>query len=188
MKKPNVIEISVACISQGQDSVYLNTFAKGFLFASVLRSPWRHSIHPSTHWCYMSLYHGENVSTLYCPGVDDCHRLERGRKSSLSVCTAPAAVSALCQSNKTLGYAHIYKVKWLISDLCLNETSPYFPKFGNMLFTLNQGRFWPSIIASQEAAMTKKTPYQRRGISFASIDWVALISLILNRMNYLSHQ
>lgn len=36
--------------------------------------------------------------------------------------------------------------------------------------------------------MAKKTPYQRRGISFASIDWVALISLILNRMNYLSHQ
>lgn len=43
-----------------------------------------------------------------------------------------------------------------MTDLHLNETPPCFPKFGNMLFTLNQGRFWPSVIASQDAVMADK--------------------------------
>lgn len=111
LKKPNVIEVLVVCITQGQDSVYLNTFAKDFLFASVLRSHGGNPLIPAQtgakcHWIMrgMSLPH-------FVLGWMTATGLERGRKSLLRFCTAPAAVSALCQRSKTLDYAHVYKVK-----------------------------------------------------------------------------
>lgn len=43
-----------------------------------------------------------------------------------------------------------------MTDLHLSETPPCFPKFVKMPFTLNQEGFWPSIIASWDAAMADK--------------------------------
>lgn len=80
--------------------------------------------------------------------------VERGRKSPWAFALLLATVYCSLPEEQSTGLFSCIQSE--MTDPRLNETPPYFPKFDNMLFTLNQGRFWPSIIASQDAAMADK--------------------------------
>lgn len=112
--------------------------------------------------------------TCFAPRWMTAIGVERGVKSLLGFCTAPTVDSALLSQRKKNIRLHSY-IQSELTDLHHYETSSCFPKFGRTLFTLNQGRFWPEVITSCEAAKAdEENILLKERINYAGIDCLSL--------------
>lgn len=98
----------------------------------------------------MSLDHGGSISPPLCPGMDDCHRGEEGKKGPLGLLHCSHVWLCSLPEEQNTG---LCSYRWSeLTDLHHDETALCFPQLGRILFTLNQRRSWSEVIASWGAA------------------------------------